>query len=37
MLTENLRRSDISMDDLRSKMREANAFGLDEVEVVVVE
>ena len=37
ILEDNLRRSDVSMDDLRAKLREANAFTVDQVEVVVFE
>lgn len=37
ILRENLRRSDVSIGDLRGKLREANAFGLDDVEAVVFE
>jgi uncharacterized membrane protein YcaP (DUF421 family) len=37
ILEENLRKSDVSMNDLRAKLRETNAYSLEEVEVVVFE
>lgn len=37
ILEENLDRSEVSMDDVRAKLREANALTVDDVEAVVFE